>query len=82
MSTLTSAFLIRTFIVMMSKRGRPPIPDGERLATRLEVRLTTTEKADYREAARAGGFSSISEWARGHLKRAASLELRRSQSQE
>lgn len=75
---MTSAFLIRTFSLMMSERGRPPIPDSERLATRLELRLTTIEKADYREAARAAGFSSISEWARGHLKRAASLELRRS----
>lgn len=58
---------------METKRGRPPKPPGEALAERIDLRITTAEKADYESAASRAG-QSLSEWMRERLNKAAKRE--------
>jgi uncharacterized protein (DUF1778 family) len=60
---------------MANPNGRPKKPPAEVLAERMEIRLTTAEKATFVEAAQVSGLS-LSEWLRAKLKTAAQRDLR------
>jgi predicted HicB family RNase H-like nuclease len=54
---------------MKTKRGRPPIDPALKASEMVPVRMTTTERDEYRRAAERAGVS-LSEWIRGCLSRA------------
>ena len=57
-----------------SKRGRPPKPSGQLKSEPLLVRLETTEKEAFRDAAELAGIS-LSTWVRERLRQVAVKEL-------
>jgi hypothetical protein len=59
---------------MARKRGRPPLDPKRAKAEYLEVRLETTEKQAFKDAADLAGLP-LSTWARERLRRAARKEL-------
>jgi predicted HicB family RNase H-like nuclease len=59
---------------MPTKRGRPPKAASERKADLFVIRLGTTEKQAFQQAASVSGLS-LSSWARERLRMAAIREL-------
>jgi hypothetical protein len=59
---------------MGKKRGRPPVAPGKSKAEYLEVRLESSEKEAFKEAAELAGLA-LSAWVRERLRLAARKEL-------
>ncbi|MBI3823433.1 MAG: hypothetical protein HY289_12255 [Planctomycetes bacterium] len=58
----------------LSKRGRPPKEDGNLRADYLDIRLLSSEKQTFRDAADLAGLD-LSAWVRGRLRMLARKEL-------
>ena len=67
---LTSSDFVRTFLGMSTRIGRPPKSGDKAMGERLEIRVDSTEKAAYAEAAKIAGLDR-SEWMRSTLNAAA-----------
>ena len=61
---------------MESRMGRPPKGGNDKLAGRLDLRVTAGEKASYDEAARKAGMER-SDWIRDILNKAAKRALKK-----
>ena len=65
---------------MRKSPGRPPKQEAERLAERIDIRITSAEKADFETASELAELS-LSEWMRARLQTAARREIRKSAKQ-
>ena len=61
---------------MATTRGRPPKPDGERAEEVFQLRLTSADKALWREAAERAEIP-LAAWIRDRLVRAATRDLKK-----
>ena len=62
---------------MKKSPGRPPKPEAKRLAERIDIRITSAEKAEFETAAEFAE-ASLSEWMRARLQAAARREIQKS----
>lgn len=60
---------------METKRGRPPKTEEERADERLELRVVTSDKVSWQDAADRAGMK-LSAWIRDRLEKAAKWEAR------
>ena len=65
---------------MKKPPGRPPKPEGERLAERIDIRISSAEEAESETATQLAELP-LSEWMHARLQTAARREIRKAAKQ-